>query len=75
MEKEQEEIEKRVLGSTNIKRKGKARERAGNQGEVSPRHGMRMILGKKQWSSMLKGMVLILLRNFNSYGKLPRAIE
>lgn len=74
VEREQKEIEDRVLGNTNIKGKAKQRE------SWKPRRSVlkswdEMILGKKEWSSILKGMVLILLKNFNSCRKSSKVVE
>lgn len=70
-QEEQKQVEGRILGSFNIPGKGRAR----NQGKSVPKPWDEMILGKMEWSSMLRGMVLILLRNLNSCGKLPEFIE
>lgn len=74
VEREQKEIEERVLGNTNIKGKAKQRENW-KPGQSVPKPWDEMILGKKEWSSMLKGMVLIVLKNFNSCRKFSKDVE
>ena len=73
-ERNQKEVEKRILGSTNVKEKGKAKGRAGNQERNVLKLWDEMIL-RKEWLPMLKGMVLISTRNRNSFGNLPQIIE
>ena len=73
-ERNQKEVEKRILGSTNVKEKGKAKGRAGNQQRNVLKLWDEMIL-RKEWLPMLKGMVLISTRNRNSFGNLPQIIE
>ena len=73
-ERNQKEVEKRILGSTNVKEKGKAKGRAGNQERNVLKLWDEMIL-RKEWLPKLKGMVLISTRNRNSFGNLPQIIE
>lgn len=71
-ERDQKEVEKRILGSTNVKEKGKAKGRAGNQERNVLKLWGEMIL-RKEWLSMLKAMVLVLTRNLNSFGIFHRS--
>ena len=72
-ERDQKEVEKRILGSTNFKEKGKAKGRAGNQERNVLKLWDEMIL-RKEWLPKLKGMVLISKRNQNSFWNLPQII-
>ena len=73
-ERDQKEVEKRILGSTNVKEKGNAKGRAGNQERNVFKFWDEMIL-RKGWLPIVKGMVLISMRNRNSFGNLPQIIE
>lgn len=72
-ERDQKEVEKRIPGSTSVKEKGKAKGRAGNQERNVLKLWGEMIL-RKEWLSMLKAMVLVLMRNLNSFGNFPQII-
>lgn len=56
-----------------LKGKTKQERESWKPGGSAPKPWDKMILGKKQWLSMLKGMAQILLRN--SYRKSPKVTE